>query len=421
MTQQETEVQRCQSIGVALAVMTLEPHGGVADQVTNLALELPKYGVLPVVLVRNPLASGHGYVAMLRNAGVRVMAIQDEQYRAARNACRFLSWIALPIAVVDSAIHHKTLAASQHTIWGVLRRLGYAGLDLLFGFWLLYFRLGRGFQLVHFRKPDSWPWIGRARRFGMATIYTEDTIPWDHTLKYYQGLSAVASSVNVATAVSQASADALGPYLPMHQPIRVIPNVVSTGSSAPIHRCIEHDHFVVGHISRLDPQKDLVTLLLAARRTAGQDRAVQFHVFGNGPLRNDLELLTRDLGLSDHVKFRGAFVKADLAKIMAEIDVVALSSHYEGFGVVLAEGMAFAKPVVATKVGGVPNVVEHGITGILVPPRDPEALAAAILTLSGDPERYQCMANAARERYLAYFTPERVVPQYVALYKRLIP
>lgn len=407
------------AIAVVLAVMDMESHGGVADQITNLALELPKHGVTPTVVIRNPLSRGHIYAALLREAGISVYAVRHEHYQAIRWMCKILSQLALPIAVLDAALRKKTLSASRRTVWGVLRRLGYAGLDLLFGVWLLYFRLARGFRLIHFRKPDSWPWIGRAERLAFATIYTEDTIPSEHTIKYYQGLASVASSIRLITAVSRASSNAIRPYLPEQTPIRVIPNMVRATGFSPAEKPTACHPFVVGQISRLDPPKDIVTLLLAARRTVEDDHRVQFRIFGDGPLRDSLELLTHNLGLRDYVQFRGAFAKTDLPAIMNELDLVVLSTHYEGFGVALVEGMAYGKPVIATAVDGVIDVVENGVTGILVPKNDSDALAKGILTLSHDWQLYQRMARAGHEQYLARFTPGQVTPQYVTLYKRL--
>lgn len=405
---------------VVLAVMTLEPHGGVADQITNLALELPKYGVQPAVVVRNPLSSGHGYAAMMREAGIMVVAIRHDRYLLVRNMCRILAGIALPLIIADAVLRRKTLVVSQHTIWGVLRRLGYAGLDVLLWLNLVRLRLFSGIRLAHFRKPDSWPWIARAHRLGYATIYSEDTIPWAHTVHYYRGLSTVDASISMATAVSRASATRLEEYLPAQRPTKVIPNMV-------LHPQLDLAHgktntassFVVGSLARLDPQKDIETLLFATRKVKDSDTPIKVLIFGDGPLRGSLETLANELELREHVEFRGAFAKTDLPEIMAQIDIVVLSSHYEGFGVVLVEGMAYGKPVIASAVGGVMDVVEDGVTGILFPEGDADALAKGILALSIDQQLYKRMTQAARERYLDRFTPERVVPQYVALYERL--
>lgn len=419
MPSREVKTKNRQSLLVALAVMSMEPHGGVADQMTILALELPKSGVTPVVLIRNPLTPVHDYVDLLRDAGVKVHAVRYERFRFVRSAARFISWIAFPATAIDAVLRRKTLATSRRTVWSVLRRLGYAGLDVIFWLRLIQFRLRRGARLVHFRKPDSWPWIDRARRLGLDIIYTEDTIPWRHTVDYYLGLGTVAGSISMVTAVSQASATALEAYLPKHKPIRVIPNMVLTPGARHESKSTKKEGFVVGSLARLDPPKDIETLLLAAQSAIKEQAGIRVLIYGDGPLRSSLETLAYSLGLSSYVEFRGAFTKNDLTKIMMEIDIVVLSSHYEGFGVVLVEGMAFGKPVVATAVGGVTDVIEHEVTGFLVPPRNPEALADAIVTLSRDHQLFNKMSLAARNAYLARFTPEKVVPQYVTLYERL--
>src|SRR5207247_1016785 len=115
---------------------------------------------------------------------------------------------------------------------------------------------------------------------------------------------------------------------------------------------------------------------------------------GDGPVRKDVETLARELLVWDKVHMHG-WVE-DLPRLYAAVDIFALSSINEGTPVALIEAMAAGKAVVATAVGGVPDVVDDSLTGVLIPPRSPEALAEAVVGLAADPGRRARLGEAAR-------------------------
>lgn len=149
-------------------------------------------------------------------------------------------------------------------------------------------------------------------------------------------------------------------------------------------------------IGRLQPQKDHRTFLAAARILADQRSDVAFLVIGDGPLRPELEAETRRLGLCDRVTFTGN--RSDMVATLAEIDALVLSSAWEGLPMVLLEAMAAARPVVATAVGEIPSVLRDGIDGRVVPPSDPEAVAAAMAELLDAPDTARAMGLSGRTR-----------------------
>lgn len=406
-------------IHVLLAVMNLEDHGGVADQMTTLAIGLPDYGIRPAVLVRNPLAANHAYVSMLRAHDIPVWAISHQGYLVVRNILRFFWLLAWPLALLDAALRHRSVAASRCAAWGVLRRMGYAGLDVVFWFRLAGARFVHGMRVLHLRNPDGWMWAKRAQRFGLRTIYTEDTIPQPGTTHYYQALGRTHRFLDRVTAVSKQSARELTLYFDHAYPIQVIPNMVRVYATDQTTATRPPAHFVIGCLARLVPQKDLDTLLHAFALVLDQWPHLGLIVWGDGSERDHLVSLARHLQIDDRVTFAGTFAKDDLPAIMSQIDLVVMSSIYEGFGVALVEGMAYSKPAIATAVGGVPEVVIDGVTGLLVPPSSPRALADAIAAVVTNHTLYEQMARAARARYLACYTPEQVMPQYVALYRQL--
>ena len=137
---------------------------------------------------------------------------------------------------------------------------------------------------------------------------------------------------------------------------------------------------LIGTVGRLAPIKGLSYLLVAISRVAKSfDHEFCLLVVGDGELRRDLESQASALGIESRIRFLGW--RFDLERIYADLDIVVLSSLNEGTPVSLIEAMAAGKAVVATKVGGVPDLVEDGKTGVLVPSKDPEALTEAILQL----------------------------------------
>ncbi len=139
---------------------------------------------------------------------------------------------------------------------------------------------------------------------------------------------------------------------------------------------------------------------------------------GDGPRRSQMENKVSALALSDTIIFTG--IRQDVREILPLFDLFVLPSLSEGLPVSILEAMAASKPVVATYVGGVPEAVVDGVTGLLVPPRDPTALAQAIVHLLGDPDLRQQMGQAGRERVLEHFSVERMVERTQNLYEQLL-
>lgn len=170
---------------------------------------------------------------------------------------------------------------------------------------------------------------------------------------------------------------------------------------------------VVGNVAALTDHKDHRTLLDAAARVVRQVPAARFVVVGDGELRAPLEAQARALGLGDRCVFAG--FRSDLDVLLPAFDVFCLSSHMEGLGTSLLDAMAFARPVVATRAGGIPEAVADGVTGRVVPARDPDALAAALADLLGDGPRRAAWGAAGRARFLERFTADRMAAATLAV------
>lgn len=180
---------------------------------------------------------------------------------------------------------------------------------------------------------------------------------------------------------------------------------------------LSRDRLTIGIIARLVPVKDHGTLLKAAGRVLTAVPQARLLIVGDGPLRAELEALTKILRISDHVLFLGH--RNDVPDLLALMDVVVLCSLHEGSSLTLLEAMAAGRAVVATAVGGNPELILDGVTGLLVPARSPEALADAVVTLLRDPALRASMGEAGRARVKKYFSIEAMVQSYENLYESL--
>lgn len=172
---------------------------------------------------------------------------------------------------------------------------------------------------------------------------------------------------------------------------------------------------VVGIVARLVPIKRHEVFLTAAAAVAGRMPACRFLVVGDGERRQALEGMARALGIADRVLFLGW--RRDLERIYAELDVAVLTSANEGSPVSLIEAMASGVPVVGPRVGGIPDVIDDGVTGLIVPPGDAGPVAEAISRLLDDAELRRKMGAAARERALRLYGADRLVGDIAALYR----
>jgi glycosyltransferase involved in cell wall biosynthesis len=173
----------------------------------------------------------------------------------------------------------------------------------------------------------------------------------------------------------------------------------------------------IGFVGRLVAQKGCDHLLSAFATLVAEGAPVQLMVVGDGPLRPDLEARVRDLGLAGHVEFTG--FRSDATTLMASMHIVAVPSLFEPFGIVAVEAMVQARPVVASAVGGLTETVEDGVTGRLVPPGDPQQLADALRDLVRSSSMRAQMGQAARQRALDLFSPERTITAYSQVYSEL--
>ena len=181
---------------------------------------------------------------------------------------------------------------------------------------------------------------------------------------------------------------------------------------------IPQHHAVVGHLARLEPQKDPRTFLAAAAIVARKMPSVSFLVVGGGSLQAELEREAQALGLDGRIVFTGP--RRDVPRLLAACDMSVLSSVKEGMSNTIMESMAAGKPMVATRVGGNPELMLDGETGFLVSPRDPTALADAIQRILDDPALAKSMGLQAKKRMAERFSVGAMVAATQGLYDELV-
>ena len=180
------------------------------------------------------------------------------------------------------------------------------------------------------------------------------------------------------------------------------------------HLEIRPDDYVGVSVGRLVPVKGYNHLIEAIRLLKPDIPNFRLLLVGDGSERKALENQAKSAGLSNYVRFMG--LRRDIPEILSCADVFLLSSLNEGFGLVLVEAMAMRLPIVATRVGGVPEVVAHEKTGILVAPKDPKAMADAVQRLYHNRQRAKELGLAGFERAEHVFDIPKIVKQYEQLY-----
>jgi glycosyltransferase involved in cell wall biosynthesis len=177
------------------------------------------------------------------------------------------------------------------------------------------------------------------------------------------------------------------------------------------------DDYLVGIVAHLADNKGHQYLIKATKILKQQSPKIKTIVVGEGPLSMELNRQARELNVEDIVFFLG--FRKDIPKILTSLDLFVLSSYLEGMGSSILDAMACRLPVVATKVGGIPEVVIHGETGLLVPPRNPSALARAILKLYSDKTLASRLGQKGCELVHRKFSAEAMADKVVRLYERV--
>jgi glycosyltransferase involved in cell wall biosynthesis len=203
------------------------------------------------------------------------------------------------------------------------------------------------------------------------------------------------------------------PFAPKERIVRVYNGVQRISCAQGAERS-DNSAFAFVHIGRLAPAKDQATLLRAFAIAVHAHNGLSLVIVGDGELRGELERLSTELEMNGSVSFVGE--QHDVSPFLQNADGFVMSSVSEGVPVSLLEAMSVGLPVVVTNIGGMPEVISHGGAGVMVPPKDPEALASAMLRLAHNPELSETLGRASLCEYEERFRPEIMAEEYNRLY-----
>ena len=181
---------------------------------------------------------------------------------------------------------------------------------------------------------------------------------------------------------------------------------------------VGEDELLVGIVAQLIARKGHRHLIDAVDALRARHPRLRVLVFGRGPLEPALRAEVQQRGLSNHFVFAG--FRDDLPRWLGGLDLLVHPAQMEGLGVALLQASAAAVPIIASRAGGLPEAVADGVTGLLVPPGDGQALCAAMDTLLCDPARRRRMGDAGRARVLAEFSVETMAEGNLAVYRRVL-
>lgn len=286
------------------------------------------------------------------------------------------------------------------------------------------------FHIVHSHSPLLAGVVrvmvqAKPRRLRPLLVYTEHN-RWDQYRSTTRLLNRVTYRFDDATlAVSDGVRESVSPSLQdrvmtLHHGIDLdhVRGHASKRAEARTELGLRADDVAIGIVANLRREKAYQDLLAAARQVVDRaDVPVRFFSVGQGPLAEEMQLLRDGLGLRERFEFLG--YREDVLRVMAAFDVFALSSHFEGLPVAVMEAQALGLPIAATSVGGLPEAVEDGHDGLLVPPREPGKLADALIVLAEDPALRASMGDAARERS-GRFDARRATASIQGVYEQVV-
>jgi glycosyltransferase involved in cell wall biosynthesis len=422
---------------ICMVVYNLYEFGGLEDIATTLAIGLREKGHEVCVLSSAWVPPHNQYKKLLLASEVPVvhmprwlLDIGCDWPSKERLAAR-LVWVLTPVVYLAATLlfllgrrpwSTAIVSARNWVRHQALNRLiGPDRREPLFRMLLAWWRLRWRPDLLHIHGYTEGLLfvVEWAHAHGLPTVYEEHQTP-DAGFDWWGGFQERINLASVVIAVSAKSAEALAQICKVARPIVTMTPIVTDpyehGWQKPL--AMPERQVRITTIARLYVTKGLTYLLEAIAHVRKCHPNTQFRVYGSGPLREELMTYAATLGLDGAAIFVGTFERSELPGLMAETDLFVLPSILEGLPVTIVEAMAYGRPIIATTVGGIPELLEDGVSGLLCPPHNGDALAGQILRLLDNHElRIQLGENARKAYESGSFHPQQVCERIIGVYE----
>lgn len=431
---------------ICMVLYDPQAFGGLEEYATSLAIGLQAQGQEVSVLSTTWVPADNQYYRRLREHGVTLVQVPRWLSRPAshwptkQRILAALMWLAMPLVLLLAA----GLTLQRRIPWRQARISAHGWLRgqlqerlvapdrrrplalAMLNWWRRRWRP----DLLHIQGYTATLLfvIDWAADHDLPVVYEEHQTP-DPRFNWWQGFEQSINKATTVIAVSDTSAQGLRSVCGVTRPIVVrnplLPDPAATtgwtGSANGRGRTSDAP-LRVTTVARLDVAKGLTYLLDAIPLVRARHPGTHFEVYGSGALRAELLANADRLGLDGDAIFRGAFTdRAALSQIMAQTDIFAMSSILEGQPLAVVEAMSHGRAIVATTVGGIPELVRHGENGLLCAPRDPHALAAQICRLIEDAALRERLGRAARATYeKGPYQPEAVATHFISIYQQAL-
>ncbi len=437
-------IHAAEPLRVGMILHDPQSIGGLEEIAVTLAIALQARGVQVSVLSDTWVPPHNQYFERLRSHRIPVSQVPKWLSRPASHwstkerLVRYVMWLLSPLVVVigtglclgrklrwRSSVQSTFNWLRQHLAWPLLGPDRRAPLTrLLLSWWRWRWRP----DVIHIQGYTSGllfavDWV---YEHGVPMVYQEHQTPVPE-FDWWDQFPAVINKADVVVAASQESVRGLRAICGVIKPIEVmghppVADPVQCGWRRDEPRHEPGARLRISTVARLSVAKGLTYLLESAAVVTKRYPSVEFRVYGEGPLKEDLMEHARQLGLDGCAIFVGPFTsREELGMIMAQTDIFVMPSILEGQPVGLVEALAYGQSVVATRVGGIPELIDHGANGLLCPPADSNALTQNICALVEDPALRARLAEAARASYeRSQFQPASVCDSFIALYRHVL-
>jgi glycosyltransferase involved in cell wall biosynthesis/GT2 family glycosyltransferase len=411
---------------ICFVVESFESFGGMEEIITELAIALKARGHDILILSTIWTVPSNQYCKKLNRAGIRIVHLP---------ANALIRLAAIVTAYVPALIRSRSTRSardaysssirtmSQDTAWRFLLSPVYkavASIMLRLSGWI--WRP----DLVHFHaytyKVGLTFLLTTTRALRLPSLFQEHQTP-DVSAPQWSEFREEINQVTAVAAVSQKSADVLQHLLDVKVPVHVVNPIVSVNRAATDPQTQEREETFVRLvcIARLIPVKGLIYLIEAFVQLLERNAAIELHIYGDGPLLDELVEKAGALGVDGNTIFRGAFKHSDLGSILCSAHIFVLPSLTEGLPLAVIEAMAHGMPIVASHVGGIPELIDDRCSGLLCRPGNTDDLADALWKLIQNPQLRSVLGENARRKFESTgFSTAQVLSHFEEIYQKVL-